>query len=331
LTEDGTTRPEVVLPLIVIAGVVALLATLAIAAAMFGLFGITDQKQALGLPAGSVQAVIALGLILIFAVVALYASSASVTKSFTSTGLTQEEFDSFPPSEILSFERTGTGATATYAVTRKIEDGAAQDINLQLLTTVSTLVVAVSAFYFGSKSVQEGSEALSTAKPLANRLVKVVEPTSPYIWNGGGEPLIIMVHSEPPDARLRASADNDDELRLGEISQGFFTYRPSDLAKEQGAVTLRFEQVDDPGAADSLLINFPSGGGEGAKAKAQPPGEAPKEASPESVADAEAGAQADEEQGDEGSPAIKSAHEVAVERQEILRARFSGRRLRIKP
>src|SRR5262245_35879414 len=72
LEKDGS-RPEIILPLLVITGVVALLATLAITAATFGLFDISDKSQALGLPAGSIQAVIALGLILIFAVVALYA------------------------------------------------------------------------------------------------------------------------------------------------------------------------------------------------------------------------------------------------------------------
>ena len=67
-----TTQPMVRLPLLVIVGVMALFATLALVAVTFSLAGLDDATQPLGLPEGSVRAAIALSLILIFAIISIY-------------------------------------------------------------------------------------------------------------------------------------------------------------------------------------------------------------------------------------------------------------------
>ncbi|HEV7429081.1 MAG TPA: hypothetical protein VGQ46_22220 [Thermoanaerobaculia bacterium] len=67
LTDDA-----VRLPLLVIAGLVSLIALLAVMAIAFKTVSLADKTQALGLPDGTVRAVIALSLILIFAVVTVY-------------------------------------------------------------------------------------------------------------------------------------------------------------------------------------------------------------------------------------------------------------------
>ena len=64
--------PQMQLPLLVIGGLVALLGMLAVMAVAFKTVDLADPKQALGLPDGTVRAVIALSLILIFAVVTVY-------------------------------------------------------------------------------------------------------------------------------------------------------------------------------------------------------------------------------------------------------------------
>ena len=53
------------LPLVAISGVVILLGTLALVAVVFGFLSLDDPKQALGLPEGSIRAVIALALLVI--------------------------------------------------------------------------------------------------------------------------------------------------------------------------------------------------------------------------------------------------------------------------
>jgi hypothetical protein len=84
-------RPEVVLPLLVVAGVISFLLALLAGVAFLAVFHLTDYKQALGLPDGSIRAVLALCLVLIFAIVSiyLYGSTANVRRE-TATNLPLE-------------------------------------------------------------------------------------------------------------------------------------------------------------------------------------------------------------------------------------------------
>lgn len=260
LNSGEASRPEVLLPLIVITGVVALMATLAIAAALFGLFDLSDKSQALGLPAGSIQAVIALSLILIFAVVALYASSSSGAERFTSTGLTPAEFQAIPPSQIVASTVKNEEGQVTYEVVRSIEDPTKKDLNIQLLATVSTLVVAVAGFYFGSKSVQEGNKAVIDAA-APNRSLTVT-PASPHTKQTA-EPLKIELQSVPPGAQLNWSLHDDPAGRVVRRENGEFVYEPGEEMPGSGrSANLIFEQVDDPGTSAPLMVNFPEADGQ---------------------------------------------------------------------
>lgn len=297
LKSGEASRPEVLLPLIVITGVVALMATLAVAAALFGLFNISDKSQALGLPAGSVQAVIALSLILIFAVVALYASSSSGAEQFTSTGLTQAEFQALPPSQIVSSTVKEEGGAVTYEVVRSIEDPTKKDINTQLLTTVSTLVVAVAGFYFGSKSVQEGSKAaIEAATP--NRSLAIVTPASPHTMQDV-KPLDIKLQSVPPGAQLNWTLHDDPEGHLMRRESGDFVYEPGEKMRGSGkSASMTFEHVDEPSISAPLIVNFPEAEDKEAELAPNVGGE-----------------------GDE-----KTGRKLALERQEILKEMAASKR-----
>src|ERR1700694_5181538 len=63
---DSLTGPPIVVTLVVIAGVIGLLAVLMMTALAFSSVKLSDSTQALGLPEGSVRAVIVLSLIVIF-------------------------------------------------------------------------------------------------------------------------------------------------------------------------------------------------------------------------------------------------------------------------
>jgi hypothetical protein len=257
LQDDNASRPEVLLPIVVITGVVALMATLAVAAALYGLFNLSDRNQALGLPAGSAQAVIALSLILIFAVVALYASSSTGPERFQSVGLSQGEFESIPPGEVVSSKRTVENGTPTYEVVRSVESQDRKDLNTQLLTTVSTLVVAVAGFYFGSKSVQEGSRAaIEAAAP--NRSLSVTAPPSPYSMTSS-EPLAIRVASEPQGAALSWTLEDDSKGKLLRKENGEFVYEPGgEMIGTDKSASLTFKHVEDPNTVASLIVKFPT-------------------------------------------------------------------------
>src|ERR1043165_6370724 len=63
---------SVVLPLILIVGVLVLVTLLGLLTAVFSSLSLANPNEALGLPSGSVRAVIALMLILVFAVMAIF-------------------------------------------------------------------------------------------------------------------------------------------------------------------------------------------------------------------------------------------------------------------
>jgi hypothetical protein len=115
---------SVVLPILLVLAVVSLLTSMAVMSAVFQQFELSDESQPLGMPQGSMPAVIALVILLMFAVIALY----------------------------------------LYTATPGIDKA---DLSRQLVTTLSTLAVAVSAFYFGSRAVTSGITA-STASSTAN-------------------------------------------------------------------------------------------------------------------------------------------------------------------
>lgn len=115
LDRVGVKETAVRLPVLLIIGLIGLLFAIAVLVAAFDSFGLAKTDHALGLPEGSVRAMIALMLILLFAIAGLYVY--------------------------------GTiGETSP-------------DVGKQLVTTLSTLVVAIAAFYFGAKAVEAGIAA----------------------------------------------------------------------------------------------------------------------------------------------------------------------------
>jgi hypothetical protein len=148
-------RKLTILAVLLVLGVVVLLISLAFTSVVFKSLGLSDRNQSLGLPEGSVRAVIALSLILIFMMSAVFLYMEVDQQEYTSTGITKEMLDEMPQDEIMSIRLLGTqNNESLYEVTRIVKkDTASTDLAKQIITTMSTLVVAVAAFYFGTKSV----------------------------------------------------------------------------------------------------------------------------------------------------------------------------------
>jgi hypothetical protein len=163
LKERDTFLPEIALPVIVLVGVIGLLAVLATLVAVYRRFDLVDEHQPLGMPEGSIQAVIALSLILIFAIIGVYLHGRAGTHDERLvTGLTQEKLDALPVNTI---EEINTRDDGRFDVRVALPQSEQQnDISTQLLTTISTLVVAVAGFYFGSKSVKEATAAATQGR-----------------------------------------------------------------------------------------------------------------------------------------------------------------------
>jgi hypothetical protein len=125
--------------------------------------------EALGMPEGSIRALIAMSLILIFAIIGIQVFAAgSAGTELVSTGLTQAQIDALRADGAIVISQTllqpvpAPPAAPLYDVTtRTVMTQEAHDFGLQLMTTVSTLVVAVAGFYFGSRSVSQATTTVA--------------------------------------------------------------------------------------------------------------------------------------------------------------------------
>jgi len=125
--------------------------------------------EALGMPEGSIRALIAMSLILIFAIIGIQVFAAgSAGTVLESTGVTQVQIDALRAdgaivvSQVLLTPVPAPPAVPLYDVTtRQVMTQEAHDFGLQLMTTVSTLVVAVAGFYFGSRAVSQATTTVS--------------------------------------------------------------------------------------------------------------------------------------------------------------------------
>jgi hypothetical protein len=142
--------PAVQLAAVIILGVTVVVNLVFIMAAAFQRMSLADQRQALGLPAGSVRALIAFFLIVLFMIIGVY----------------------------LFHTINSDGANVS-----KDALGLAQ----QLLTTVATLVVAVSGFYFGTASTARGAKIAQEAAETARDAKPGISTRSPLKTGKVGE------------------------------------------------------------------------------------------------------------------------------------------------
>ncbi|MGW4928606.1 hypothetical protein ACWEOH_05565 [Agromyces sp. NPDC004153] len=153
---------EVALTLVVVASVMVLILALAAAAIVFNRLGLADQKHAMGLPEGSIRAIIALLLILLFSVVAVFLiTNADRAQERVFDKITQRQAEEFSSDQtILDWDELppddfGEDENGDPFVRLVLQAGPSPsaEMSQQLLTTLGTLVVAVASFYFGSQVV----------------------------------------------------------------------------------------------------------------------------------------------------------------------------------
>ena len=135
---------EIQMGLVVVLTVVVLLTLLTVMAAVFSRLGLSDSRQPLGLPEGSIRALIALFLIMIFIIMSVYLFRTIVQEDATP---------------------------------------AAEQLALQMVTLLGTLVTAVSAFYFGSATTRVPPEP--SARPDVTTLsIDSITPSSAQATGG---------------------------------------------------------------------------------------------------------------------------------------------------
>jgi hypothetical protein len=153
---------EIGLPVLAIAGVVLLLATLALVSVAFSVFGLDDKSQALALPEGSIRAVIALSLIVLFAVLSVYLyGSLSDARINSVAGLNAAQKANFIAA--LAREQvvavTPDSGDGPFTVYFRDRNPASEDFAKQLLVLIGTLVTSVASFYFGTRAARSSDTA----------------------------------------------------------------------------------------------------------------------------------------------------------------------------
>lgn len=198
---------EVRLPVLAIGGVIALLVVIAMVAGAFTLFNLANPNEALGLPEGSVRAIIALSLIVLFAILTIYLYS-SVSKPQLQqtpqfTALQRENFLKNIQSErVIATISNGTDAAGVEHFTMYYHDGstAGEDFAKQLLVMIGTLMTSVTSFYFATKSLG-GS---GTTNPPRPNVTSVRPPAG----------------TRGTDLQLEISGDNLDQIKEVKATQG---------------------------------------------------------------------------------------------------------------
>src|ERR1043166_3360619 len=197
---DSLTGHSIMVTLVVINGVIGLLAVLMMTALAFSSVKLSDSTQALGLPEGSVRAVIALSLIVIFVIVVVFLFGHLQPQIYPMPHLTEDQVKAIPGNLIAGDKRSeedlkrkeaaafrakaadltpekkledankaeqaaaakdseAEAAKGPYTIDRIVEPTrGSEDFAKQIITTISTLVVSIAAFYFGSTT------AISAAK-----------------------------------------------------------------------------------------------------------------------------------------------------------------------
>lgn len=147
----GSNNTAISLTLLGLAGIVGLMAAISLISVALNTFGLNDKEEALGLPTGSVRAIIALSLIVFFIIASIYYfTNISTYTTSTLQNITPQQFSNIPVNNLVSSTLLSTG---NYDVIVQVtQPSASVDFAKQVLTTLSTLVVAISAFYFGTKA-----------------------------------------------------------------------------------------------------------------------------------------------------------------------------------
>ncbi len=158
--------------ILLVAGLVSVTLLLYLGTMILRTAGLATRKEALGMPEGSIRALIAMSLILMFAIIGVTVLYTGMSGDpVQSNGITAAELDRLENVQIVAISVVDPAASPgseRFNVTARPEiSQTGHDFGLQLLTTVSTLVVAVAGFYFGSRAVAQGAKTAAAAQEAA--------------------------------------------------------------------------------------------------------------------------------------------------------------------
>jgi hypothetical protein len=188
--------PELMMGTVVVFSIATLMTILFILAAGFTSMSLADPKQALGLPEGSIRAMIALVLIMVFIIFGIFLFRKVGTSNSTFLGEVKNTSDVIvpkdtlvifvaqPPAQKPADQKPGDQKEVpqkydAFLVEPTSDEG--KRLAQQLITTVGTLVVAIASFYFGAsmaspKKEPEGGLGAQAITVVSNPVIKDIKP-----------------------------------------------------------------------------------------------------------------------------------------------------------
>lgn len=168
---DTAKMPEILLPIQIIGSVLLLLVVLVLTATVFHALNISDRNLAFALPQGSIRSVIALSLILVYVVSAFFLYG-ELEPVYTMSDIQEDQLSEM--TELLGQEGTivsiqpvynsqdenAAPEISSYEIKVKTEVNQERvDFGKDIITTISTLVIAIVGFYFGSRTSASNHES----------------------------------------------------------------------------------------------------------------------------------------------------------------------------
>lgn len=157
-------RPEVELPILAIFGIMILFGSMSLISTLFARLSLSDGREALALPPGSIRAAIALSLIVLFAIISIMLFQ-TMAKPYVISGLTKDDKNLIigtPSNRVLAVvpclkraAPAGAGTATEDCFDVHVVQPPGQesfDLAKQLLVMIGTLMTSVTSFYFATQS-----------------------------------------------------------------------------------------------------------------------------------------------------------------------------------
>ncbi len=253
-------------PVTIILAIVISVLTFTVSSAVFAAVGKSHENQALGMPEGSIRALIALSLITLFFILAtqIYSrlSEGSIGKL---QRVSEESLKELSIKDIISKEKSDSLKNSAYDSTKKgvipqyvyfynvsvkVAAGSdAADMAKNIIASFISLIAAICGFYFGSAASKQSSTPSTTTPPPTSKITpKSPIPTTgkkgtlmTFEWNvvPSGQPILVQV---TPDT-IQPIVDPSNPLK--------FTYTPSIAA----AITLKVSMKNNPTVSEEYKID----------------------------------------------------------------------------
>jgi hypothetical protein len=179
LLNETSSGPESSLSLVFVAAAVVLILVVCTLTIVLKRLRLTNAEEPMGLPRGSIRAVIALLLILLFFIAAIFLFNSTLlggerTQTRSLQGIDAARFSAIPTDQIVSASPRTVGTATVYDVVLYPSSSGtptSDDLAKQLVTTLATLVTAVAAFYFGANSVRGAVKDATASASAAGQVV----------------------------------------------------------------------------------------------------------------------------------------------------------------